>query len=495
VSGWSLTLSTGIQLSNSSRIAVNSTGVTGFYPSISGLGGAHGRIIQVIATLYGVSHARPADLDVLLVGPDGVGVLLMSDAVGSNALTDATLTFDDSAARALPEQQAATTGLYRPANYGSGVDPFVSPAPSGPYGASLSAFAGRDPNADWKLYVIDDTNDIGGEIARGWSVSIILDPTAPTTSAQLTPTANAGGWTNADTTVILTVTDTGGAGVQKITYSAFGAVSFASTTILATTVPISITVEGVTTLNYFATDRAGNVEATPSLVVRLDKTLPSATAPRARLLAGRQLSTSTMPVTLQWSGADGLSGLSRFQLQESVGGGAFAGVPVSPAKATTSTRQLTPGTTDRKRVRSADQANNISAFATGASFTPTAIQENAASLVYGGRWTSQALNAAFGGTLRFANTAGATATVTFTGRSIAWVSLTAANRGQAQVRIDGGAPVTVDLYTPTTRGRWTVFAANGLAAGTHSMVITVLGTKNAASGGTRVDIDALLFLP
>jgi hypothetical protein len=44
------------------------------------------------------------------------------------------------------------------------------------------------------------------------------------------------------------------------------------------------------------------------------------------------------------------------------------------------------------------------------------------------------------------------------------------------------------------QGRRIVFAQTGLTNTTHTIEITVLGTKNAASSGTRVDIDAFAVL-
>ena len=88
----------------------------------------------------------------------------------------------------------------------------------------------------------------------------------------------------------------------------------------------------------------------------------------------------------------------------------------------------------------------------------------------------------------------ATVTATFTGANVACVATLDRDRGKAEVRVDGGAPVIVDLYSATLQGRRIVFAANGLAAGQHTIQIRVLGQKHSASSGTRVDVDALLVL-
>jgi hypothetical protein len=104
----------------------------------------------------------------------------------------------------------------------------------------------------------------------------LADSTAPTTIATPSPAANGDGWNNTNVSVSLSGTDdAGGSGVKEITYFATGAQTIASTTVSGSSVSgINIAAEGETTLSFFAEDNAGNVEATKTQVVRIDKTKP-----------------------------------------------------------------------------------------------------------------------------------------------------------------------------------------------------------------------------
>src|SRR6185503_1794692 len=119
--------------------------------------------------LKGLSHTYPDDLDILLVGPAGQKVVLMSDAGGGTDISNVTLTFDDGAASSLPDSAAIVSGSYKPTDFVTG-DIFPSPAPAGPYGTALSAFNGLNPNGAWSLYVLDDEVNDGGSISAGWSL-------------------------------------------------------------------------------------------------------------------------------------------------------------------------------------------------------------------------------------------------------------------------------------------------------------------------------------
>jgi large repetitive protein len=116
-----------------------------------------------------LTHSFPDDLDILLVSPDGKGVILMSDAGGGADVTGIDLVFDDAAETSLPDVTTISAGQYKPTNYGSG-DVFTS-APAGPYGTALASFVGIVPNGDWRLYIVDDGSGDSGSIS-GWSLSI-----------------------------------------------------------------------------------------------------------------------------------------------------------------------------------------------------------------------------------------------------------------------------------------------------------------------------------
>jgi len=123
-------------------------------------------------TLHQLNHDFPDDIDVLLVGPGGRKVLLMSDAGGENAATDLTLSFDDAAIGSLPDENALSSGTFKPTNHGPDEDVMINPAPEGPYASTLAEFEGADPNGVWALYVHDDAGQDIGVITGGWSLQV-----------------------------------------------------------------------------------------------------------------------------------------------------------------------------------------------------------------------------------------------------------------------------------------------------------------------------------
>ncbi|HEX8103969.1 MAG TPA: integrin alpha [Solirubrobacteraceae bacterium] len=143
------------------------------YPSKIGLTGIAGQVTGVTVRLNDVSHTSPDDMDVLLVGPSGRSVLLMSDAGGFQDATGADLTFDDGADGPIPDASVLSTGTYRPTNYEDTPDAFPAPAPGTVPSPTLAdAFDGTDPNGEWKLYAVDDAASDSGEIAGGWTLTL-----------------------------------------------------------------------------------------------------------------------------------------------------------------------------------------------------------------------------------------------------------------------------------------------------------------------------------
>src|SRR5262245_40791614 len=149
---------------NTSAATIPSVGPASLYPSSIIVSGVTGTVSKVTVTLNQLSHSYPDDIDMLLVGPAGQSVLLMSDTGGGSDLTNVVLTFDDAAGPSLPDATQITTGTYKPTNIGTG-DTFPAPAPNGSYGATLSVFNATDPNGVWSLYIVDDTTNDAGSLA------------------------------------------------------------------------------------------------------------------------------------------------------------------------------------------------------------------------------------------------------------------------------------------------------------------------------------------
>jgi subtilisin-like proprotein convertase family protein len=181
--------------SNVSAITIPGQGVGTPYPSTINVSGTAGTISQVVLNLNGFTHTYPDDLDVLLVSPTGQIVVVMSDAGGGSDVNNVSLTLSDGAAVALPDSGQIVSGTFKPSDFGTG-DAFPTPAPAGPYGATLSAFNGVSANGVWSLFVVDDAAVDQGSFSGGWTLTITTvgsAPAAPTISdvADQSTTMNA----------------------------------------------------------------------------------------------------------------------------------------------------------------------------------------------------------------------------------------------------------------------------------------------------------------
>jgi subtilisin-like proprotein convertase family protein len=163
------------------------------YPATIDVSGAAAAITDVDVVLDGLSHARPADVDLLLVGPQGQQATVLSDAGGGNAVTGVHLVLDDEADASVGPSLGS--GRYQPTNGGDLLDAFRPPAPIALGPSALSVFDGSDPNGTWSLYVMDDEGGGHGAMS-GWSLRITTDGAAPTPTGSPTtpvPTPTASG--------------------------------------------------------------------------------------------------------------------------------------------------------------------------------------------------------------------------------------------------------------------------------------------------------------
>jgi hypothetical protein len=141
-----------------------------------------------------------------------------------------------------------------------------------------------------------------------------------------------------------------------------------------------------------------------------------------------------------------------------------------------------------------DVADNVSDPVDSPTLLARLVQEGNADIAYVGTWALSNSGVVSGGSFRTSTATNATATFSFNGTHIGWVTAKCGSCGIAEIRVDGVLEATVDLFNATVQARQVQFAKSGLSNGPHTIQIRVTGTKNAASNGFRVDLDAMAFL-
>jgi carboxypeptidase T len=180
--GPSATPISGNRYCSTQSISIAPNGPASPYPANINVTGLSGTVTGVTVELNGTLHEFMDDVDIMLVGPQGQTVILLSDAGGTCNHLPSTTLFSDGAPP-FPDEGCAggTQYVFSPSNYGENPDPFPTPAPGPPYGTTLSAFNGTNPNGTWSLYVVDDYPAFGG-IMSGWCISIAVTAGTPATA-------------------------------------------------------------------------------------------------------------------------------------------------------------------------------------------------------------------------------------------------------------------------------------------------------------------------
>jgi N-acetylmuramoyl-L-alanine amidase len=117
-------------------------------------------------------------------------------------------------------------------------------------------------------------------------------------------------------------------------------------------------------------------------------------------------------------------------------------------------------------------------------------QDSDSGVIYSGSWLTGTTSLASGGSVRLTDTT-ASASVTFTGTSIGWISATAPTYGLAQLTLDGQDAGLVDLYSSTVKWQQKVWNSGILAPGSHTLTIAWTGQKNNAATSSYIGVDAL----
>lgn len=172
--------------------------------------GLTGIVTSVSVSINGLTHSFPDDIDMLLVSPNGKTFHFWSDVGGGldngrtgvvpngvpGGVENVTIVVSDTGNTVLPDDGPLVDGTtYRPFNNDTVGDDFPLPAQGPPYNEPIlagaatftSVFAGmtgEQAGGTWQLFVTDDRNGDGGQIAGGWTLNITTQ-VPPTTAGQL----------------------------------------------------------------------------------------------------------------------------------------------------------------------------------------------------------------------------------------------------------------------------------------------------------------------
>ncbi|HZB41224.1 MAG TPA: Ig-like domain-containing protein, partial [Ilumatobacter sp.] len=162
------------------------------------------------------------------------------------------------------------------ADAGSGVATVAferSPAGAGTWTATPATWdtaSGPDAVADGSYDLRVKTTDNAGNAFTSAVVTVLVDHTAPTTSASLAP----GTPSNAPVTVSFSASDGTGSGVSVISYRVDGG-SLQSGAAVVIPAPGDHSNDGAHVVEFFSTDEVGNVETLKNVTVVIDTTAPS----------------------------------------------------------------------------------------------------------------------------------------------------------------------------------------------------------------------------
>jgi hypothetical protein len=406
-----------------------------------------------------------------IVGPVGsVELISAADAVSDpNVALDVTATDDTGVASVLLSNDG-TSWMTR--SYDASVEwSLVDPA----YGGT--------PGEGTKVVSIRWT-DVLGNVSAPMTRSIVLDQKSPTGTTSI---AAGAPYTSSEIVVVNVPAADDGSGVDRVALSNDG-VTWTTRPYAPTQSWALPTGNGSRTVFVKWGDAAGNWSAVTTDTIVLDTVAPTAAIPTRSLLSGTAISAGRIMARLAWSGSDATSGIARYELQQSTDAGAWSTVSTSLTSPTVD-RLLAPSHRYTFRVRAIDKAGNAGTWMAGPTASLSQLSEKSSSIKFSSSWHQTYSSVFWGGGAKKSTTAGAKATVTFTGRTIAFVSRLGPTKGRARIYVDGALVKTVDLYASTYKSERVVWARTFASTGKHTVSVVVYRIATRP----RVDIDAFVI--
>src|SRR5881296_2152478 len=123
--------------------------------------------------------------------------------------------------------------------------------------------------------------------------------------------------------------------------------------------------------------------------------------------------------------------------------------------------------------------------------TTTRVEETDSAVTYSGTWFLVTNGGMYsGGTMRSSMDANARATLSFTGTSVTFITMSDEWSGIAEIYVDGNPTTQVDLYASPAIRQAKAYTVSGLTVGPHTVGIGPTGRKNASAQGSWIQLDA-----
>jgi hypothetical protein len=243
---------------------------------------------------------------------------------------------------------------------------------------------------------------------------------------------------------------------------------------------------GQAVITYHITDGhvVTPVAGTLTIDVGVDLTAPAVAIPTAAFGSGRV--NESAPIRINWSATDAGSGVAKYQVQVSVGGGAFKAVYTGTAK--TITKAYPFGKTLVWRVRATDHDGNVSGWVSSATRKIAAIQETNGAIHRTGTWNRVITSGASGTGYGFTSKNHKSAGVQFTGRAVLYVAPKSAAAGWVKVYVDGHLLGRFNAHRATFAQGRIIARSSWATNGSHNILIV------NDQAGKRAHLDAFIVL-
>lgn len=255
--------------------------------------------------------------------------------------------------------------------------------------------------------------------------------------------------------------------------------------------------EGQHTIQLQWTSKVNPAVQTTTPALSLDAfVVPATTAPSAP--DGLTATPVGSAMKVSWTKSGGSVKGYRLWRTDAFGERQIADVAGSAAEFTD--QEIVPGESVTYRLSVYDEYGNESQKSAelsaklGAPATTGTYEENSAQLRLVGPWARTTHSADAGGASSYLTAAGS-ASMTFSGTSVRWISRTGPKAGIAEVFIDGSRVARVDRYSPTNQYQKVAWQTSSLSSGTHRLDIRWTGDRAQASTGSSITLDSIVVPP